>query len=150
MKSLLTYITEASSTKYIKLLQKFIDVEFQTGSSRYLSPDTIIPYGTGGIQDLKTVGEEHDTVIYKGKTTQLRGLIGMTTIRGKVYMVLRVYGGSYHRTKGYDEASVSFISNSERELTLGDTFILVDIENGWYTNKIKSETPGWYDNIRFF
>ena len=152
MKSLLTYITEASSTKYIKLLQKFIDVEFQTGSSRYLSPDTIIPYGTGGIQDLKIVGEEHDTVIYKGKTTQndIRGLIGMTTLRGKVYMVLRVYGGSYHRTKGDDEDSVSFISNSERKLTLGDTFILVDIENGWYASKIKSETPGWYDNIRFF
>lgn len=139
MKSLLTYITEAASTKYIKLLQKFIEPQYESDSHEFLSPDTILPYGNGSIQDLVYVGDrKRDTVIHKENTkqTDLKPLMGMVEFRGKTYLVLRTYGSSFHNNLIEDAGTTSFIGGSNG-LHNEDVFLLVDLNSAPNGEKLR-------------
>ena len=149
MKTLTQYITEASATKYIKLLHKFIEMESRV-SARFLSPDTIIPYGQGGVGELTYVGRKWDNTIEGDKTPQssMKPVIGMVELRGKVYMVLRTYGDSFHNNLYTNQDTTSFIGSSD--FRKEDVFVLIDMNDSSYESKLNSQATHWQDRLTIF
>lgn len=129
MKSLVTYINEASS-KYINKLRKFLEPAFKSRPDLFINPDVFYPIGIGSIQELVTTKKVLDSDSTTKKSTG--PLIGVGKYNGELYVVVKEFSDSTdtYKLAILDEGSA-----------MGDHIKLINNGSAWMSGHVLNVRP---------